>query len=190
MLFVACIRCLLYAVFIEVVTVHHHMFIFILYPYRFLTHPSLFLPPILLTITIIFILYISDLARIESDAEIRNLTSQIEELQIQKEMEITYVRTESIELEKILITSFREESEMYRKEASIALESAKKELKYEQTRRQQLQLHLTESETELLNKIQNLEEVNIRLQNRADQADLESTRLRMESLHTSVSQKP
>ena len=120
----------------------------------------------------------------ESDAEIKNLLSQIEELQQQKELEILNVRTESIELEKILKSSFQEETEAYKLESTVALEGLKKELKYEQTRRQQLQAHLTESETELLTKIQKLEEINMNLQNKADVAVLESTRLKLDSLHS------
>lgn len=102
-------------------------------------------------------------------------------------MELTNVRTESVEVEKILKNSFQEESEAIKHEASSAVETMQKELKYEQQRRQQLQLHLTESETQLWEKIRKLEDMNIKLQNKADQAELESTRIKMNSLHDHVS---
>ena len=115
------------------------------------------------------------------------MLSQIKELKYHNEIEVTNLRTESFEVEQILKNSFQEECEAFRQEASAVLESTQKELKYEQIRRQQLQSHLTESETQLWDKIQKLEEMNILLQNKADQADLESTRLKMNSLHEKVS---
>lgn len=130
----------------------------------------------------------SDLARIESDAQIKNLVSQIEELQKQKDAEVMNARTESSEIENILKTSFQEEFEALKSKASEALKNSENEVKYEQLRRQQLQIHLTESESQLLSKIRLLEETNMELQKRADQGDLESTRLKMKILHENISQ--
>ena len=126
-----------------------------------------------------FFFITSDLARIESDAQIKNLVSQIEELQKQKDAEVMNARTESSEIENILKTSFQEEFEALKSKASEALKNSENEVKYEQLRRQQLQIHLTESESQLLSKIRLLEETNMELQKRADQGDLESTRLKM-----------
>ena len=128
------------------------------------------------------------MARIESDAQIKNLVTQIEELQKQKDAEVMNARTESSEIENILKASFLEEFELLKSEASDALKSSENEVKYEQLRRQQLQVHLTESESHLLSKIRSLEETNMELQKRADQGDLETTRLRMNILHENISQ--
>ena len=135
-----------------------------------------------------FFFITSDLARIESDAQIKNLVSQIEELQKQKDAEVMNARTESSEIENILKTSFQEEFEALKSKASEALKNSENEVKYEQLRRQQLQIHLTESESQLLSKIRLLEETNMELQKRADQGDLESTRLKMKILHENISQ--
>ena len=97
-------------------------------------------------------------------------------------------RTESSEIENILKTSFQEEFEALKSKASEALKNSENEVKYEQLRRQQLQIHLTESESQLLSKIRLLEETNMELQKRADQGDLESTRLKMKILHENISQ--
>lgn len=128
------------------------------------------------------------MAKIGSEAQIKNLVTQMEELRKQKETDMINARAESSELEIMLKASFQEEYDALKSEASHALESAQKELKYEHSRRQQLQNNLIESESHLLNKIQLLEEANMDLRNKADQADLESTRLKMTTLHDRMSQ--
>jgi hypothetical protein len=53
----------------------------------------------------------------------------------------------------------------------------------EQSRKQQLQAHLSQSESQFFNQIQKLEEKIIFLQNKVEQADLEATKIRMNFLH-------
>jgi hypothetical protein len=57
----------------------------------------------------------------------------------------------------------------------------------ELSRRQQLQAHLSESESQFFNQIQKLEEKNIFLQNKVEQAELEATKIRMNFFHSKTS---
>lgn len=102
-------------------------------------------------------------------------------------MEAASIRTEAFELEQILKASFLEEIESIKREANSSLESLKKEVLNEQSRRHLLQTKLTESETHLIQKINILEEKVILLQTMADQAELETTKAKMELLHSKVS---
>mmetsp|Transcript_25813 Transcript_25813/g.24647 ORF Transcript_25813/g.24647 Transcript_25813/m.24647 type:complete len:1282 (+) Transcript_25813:133-3978(+) len=124
-----------------------------------------------------------DLARIESEAQVKSLLARIDDLQKESEMEVANVKAEASESEHLLKLSFKEDQEAYKIETFTLINNIKNELMNEQSRKQQLQAHLSQSESQFFNQIQKLEEKIIFLQNKVEQADLEATKIRMKFLH-------
>jgi cation transport regulator ChaC len=100
---------------------------------------------------------------------------------------VANVKAEATEIEHLLKISFKEEQEANKIETFTFINNIKNELMNEQSRRQQLQAHLSESESQFFNQIQKLEEKNLFLQNKIEQADLEAVKSRMSFLHSKTS---
>lgn len=134
-----------------------------------------------------YFFYFLDLAKLESEIQIKILISQINELKKQKETEVCNIKIEANSIENLLKSSYKEEIQQYRTQNNLIVDNLKVELRNEQSRKQQLQAHLIESEKQLLYRIQLLEEKLVILLARTEQAELEATKLKMESLHNTVS---
>lgn len=121
-----------------------------------------------------------DITKMEAESKLKSLQQNIADLQRMHEIELARIRAESLEQENALRASLTEQLTGLRGQEDARVASLENKLASEQNKRQNLLRQLTEMDRAHRIALEELEGANAALEQRAERAELQLTKLRME----------